>query len=154
MIFLEIDDEFRDLIPGDLLIEAAEKTLQKTQGKEIPSLAIKVTGDPEIQKLNATYRDVDKATDVLAFVADYFDPDLESRYLGDVVISYPRAADQAEKRGHPVNSELQLLVIHGILHLSGFDHGSPQGKEAMWKVQNQILQALDLDMSIEEEDQI
>jgi probable rRNA maturation factor len=151
MIFVEIDDQYRDLVPRELLQEAAQITLQLSYQVEIPSLSIKITGEKEIQALNASYRGIDKATDVLAFEGDYFDPDLESQYLGDVVISYPQAANQALKRGHRIPSELQLLVIHGVLHLLGYDHDTPEDKEEMWTYQNQILNALGLDLVIEDE---
>lgn len=152
MIFVEVDGKYQDLVPGELLQEAAKKALQLGGQDDLPSLSIKVTCDEEIRELNAAYRGIDKATDVLSFEADYFDPDLETRYLGDVVISYPRAAGQAEKRRHPVESELQLLVIHGVLHLLGYDHGTSQDKTSMWMVQEQALHALGLDIQVEEED--
>ena len=152
MIFIEVDGNFRDLIPDELLREAALKALQLEHLEELPSLSVKITDDQEIQELNSTYRGLDKTTDVLSFEADYYDPDLESRYLGDVVISHPRAAAQAEKRGHLVESELQLLVIHGVLHLLGYDHGSPQDKKSMWMKQEQALVELGLDIKVEDED--
>ena len=152
MIYLEIDDKYEDPVPVELLREAAQKALQFGHFEEPPSLSIKITGDREIQDLNSAYRGIDQITDVLAFEADYYDPDLESRYLGDVVICYPRAAEQAQKRGHSVESELQLLVVHGVLHLLGFDHGSAEEKEAMWLIQGQALNALGLDITIEDEE--
>jgi len=152
VIFIEMEDKFRDLIPGELLREAAQKALQIDLLEEIPSVSIKITDDEVIRHLNSTYRGVDRATDVLSFEADYYDPDLESRYLGDVVISYPQAAEQANKRGHPVVSELQLLVIHGVLHLLGYDHGSAEERSAMWMIQEQALDALGLDIKVEDEE--
>lgn len=152
VIYFEIDDKFEELVPVDLLREAVQITIQFEPFEEPPSLSIKITGDREIRDLNSVYRGMDQTTDVLAFEADYYDPDLESRYLGDVVISYPRAADQAQKRGHPVESELQLLVIHGVLHLLGYDHGSAEEKESMWQIQDQALIALGLDIGIEDEE--
>lgn len=152
MILIEVEEKYRDLISGELLREAAQKALQIDPLEELPSLSIKITGDQEIRRLNAAYRGFDEVTDVLSFEADYYDPDLESRYLGDVVISYPQAAGQAEKRGHPVLSELQLLVIHGILHLLGYDHGSVEERSTMWTIQEQALKALGLDIKVEDED--
>lgn len=152
MIFVEVDSKYQDLIPGELLWEAAQQTLLLDRQDDLPSLSIKITGDQEIRELNAAYRGIDQATDVLSFEADYYDPDLESHYLGDVVISYARAAGQAEKRGHPVESELQLLVIHGVLHLLGYDHGTARDKKSMWMIQEQTLQVLGLDIKVEEEE--
>jgi probable rRNA maturation factor len=62
------------------------------------------------------------------------------------VISYPQAALQAKKRGHQPIEEIQLLVIHGVLHLMGYDHGENESKRKMWSVQNQILDELGLDV--------
>jgi len=59
-----------------------------------------------------------------------------------VALSLPRAAAQAETGGHSLQSELQLLVVHGVLHLSGYDHGNHEQKEAMWQAQAAILSQL------------
>jgi probable rRNA maturation factor len=90
---------------------------------------------------------VDSPTDVLSFSADFEDPDLENRYLGDVVISLPRAIHQAQARGHNTEQELQLLVVHGVLHLLGYDHLTGDDKNQMWSLQDQILN--DLGVSIQ-----
>ena len=75
--------------------------------------------DPEIHTLNLQYRKKDKPTDVLSFpLADELQPQL----LGDVVISVETAARQAQRRSHSLREELQTLLIHGILHLLGYDH--------------------------------
>ena len=152
MIFTEIDEKYRDLFPGEILEQAARLVLQLDFQEEIPSLTIKITGDHEILELNTTYRGIQKATDVLSFEADYIDPDLGSRYLGDVVISYPQAAEQAERGGHPVEAELQLLTVHGLLHLMGYDHGAKKEKELMWSKQKQALDQLGLEINLENED--
>ena len=152
MIFLELDEKFRDLVPNEILQEAAIKTLLCDYPEDQPALTVKITDDQKILELNTIYRGIEKVTDVLSFEADYFDPDLDSRYLGDVVISYPQAVNQAEKRGHSVESELQLLAIHGVLHLMGYDHGSPEDKEQMWLLQNQILDQLGLEITVEDEE--
>ena len=75
--------------------------------------------DREIHALNRQYRGKDKPTDVLSFpLADTLQPAL----LGDVIISLETAARQAQRRGHSLREELQTLLIHGILHLLGYDH--------------------------------
>lgn len=75
--------------------------------------------DSEIQTLNRQYRNKNKPTDVLSFpLTDELQPSL----LGDVVISVETAARQAQRRGHSLREELQTLLIHGILHLLGYDH--------------------------------
>lgn len=75
--------------------------------------------DPTIHILNRQYRGKDKPTDVLSFpLADELHPEL----LGDVVISVDTAARQAQRRGHSLREEIQTLLIHGVLHLLGYDH--------------------------------
>ena len=75
--------------------------------------------DSEIHTLNHQYRQKNKPTDVLSFpLADELQPHL----LGDVIISVETAARQAQRRGHPLREEMQTLLIHGILHLLGYDH--------------------------------
>jgi probable rRNA maturation factor len=106
-----------------------------------------VTDDETVRTLNRTYLDVDAPTDVLSFGGESPDfvaaPDAE-RYLGDVIISYPRAQAQAAAAGHPLEAELALLVVHGVLHLLGYDHIRPEDKAVMWKRQADILAQLGL----------
>lgn len=151
MITIDVLNAFRQSIADRVLLEAAEWALRSGLEGESPSLTIRITDENEIRNLNRQYRGVDKTTDVLSFPADFVDPDLESRYLGDVVICFPEAAVQAEKRGHDVEAELQLLVVHGILHLLGYDHGSQEEKDAMWALQDRVLKSLGLDIVIGEE---
>jgi probable rRNA maturation factor len=92
--------------------------------------------------LNRQYLGRDAVTDVLSFPADEADPESGCRYLGDILLSMPRAAAQAQAGGHPVEQEAQLLVVHGTLHLLGYDHGRKEEKERMWAVQAEILEQL------------
>lgn len=109
-------------------------------------LAIVVDGDEHIRELNYSFLGEDRPTDVLAFPAGHTDPDTRRPYLGDIVISYPQAKTQAESAGHPISSELCLLVIHGVLHLLGHDHDNPESRAVMWSAQDQILARLDLNI--------
>jgi probable rRNA maturation factor len=84
------------------------------------------------------------ATDVLAFPSEESDPDSGARYLGDVLISIPRAAEQAAVAGHSLEAEAQLLVVHGVLHLLGHDHTVAADKARMWAAQAEILGELGL----------
>src|ERR687892_74662 len=68
----------------------------------------------------------------------------EARYIGDILISIPRAQAQANAAGHPLESEVQLLVVHGVLHLLGHDHAEAEEKARMWKAQAEILERLGL----------
>jgi len=107
-------------------------------------LTVVITDDAQVKELNRTYRGVDAATDVLAFAgadeAGAFVPSPETaEYIGDVVISYPRAAEQAVAYGHPTEEELSILVVHGVLHLLGYDHEEEEDREEMWRVQSAVL---------------
>lgn len=82
--------------------------------------------DPFIHDLNHRYRGKDKPTDVLSFTQDP-----ESGLLGDVVLSVPTAARQAEARRHPLAEELEWLFLHGCLHLLGYDDETDEGAEEM-----------------------
>ncbi len=78
------------------------------------------------------------------FPASEADPETGSPYLGDILISIPRATEQARAAGHPVEAEVQLLVVHGTLHLMGHDHAETEEKERMWKAQAGVLARLGL----------
>jgi len=91
-------------------------------------MALLLTDDREIRDLNATYRGFDKPTDVLAFPVDGPFP---GGQVGDVVISVEQAARQARSRGVSLNAELELLVVHGTLHLLGYDHDAPEAARRM-----------------------
>ena len=114
---------------------------------------VMVTGDAAVQELNRRHRGIDAPTDVLAFAAaddpaePFVDASEESRYLGDIAISLERAAAQAADAGHPVGAELQLLVVHGVLHLLGFDDQSAGHRARMWAAQSEALDALGLDIN-------
>jgi probable rRNA maturation factor len=66
----------------------------------------------------------------------------EPSYLGDVIISFPRARAQAAEEGHPVEEELRLLIVHGVLHLLGYDHATVEEQKQMWERQNAIIAVL------------
>ncbi len=107
-------------------------------------LTIVLTDDAHLHKLNREYLGVDAPTDVLSFPASETDPETGVPYLGDILISIPRAAQQAQAAGHPVETEVQLLVVHGTLHLLGHDHAEAEEKARMWKAQAEVLSRLGL----------
>jgi len=90
-------------------------------------IAVLVTNDQTIQTYNKTYRDKDRPTDVLSFPASGPQGG-ERRHLGDIVISMDRVLVQAEEIGHEPEIELRFLILHGVLHLLGFDHETDQGE--------------------------
>ncbi len=149
VITILVQEQFQSMISDQVLLSCGETTLLLDGVNDSPSLSLMITDDEEMIDMNHRYRGINKTTDVLAFGADFTDPDLESRYLGDVVISFPQAEKQALKRGHTVEEELQLLVVHGVLHLLGYDHDTRTGKEAMWAIQFRVLAELGLSIEVE-----
>jgi probable rRNA maturation factor len=131
-------------IPEDLLERTAQAVLRQVAEHQDSDLSIVLTDEARLQELNREYLGIDAPTDVLSFPASETDPQTGTRYLGDILISVPRARSQAEAAGHPLESEIQLLVVHGLLHLLGYDHAEPDEKAHMWKVQAQILESLGL----------
>lgn len=91
-------------------------------GRSDSSATIAFVSDKSIQKLNQQFRGVDKATDVLSFPAD------EPNTLGDVAISVETAASQAKANGLSFENEIAQLILHGLLHLSGYDHETDNGE--------------------------
>ena len=90
-------------------------------------LAIRISGDGELRRLNRRFLAEDHATDVLSFPAgDPSDP-----HLGDIVVSWPAVRRQAAEFGHDEDSELGLLVVHGLLHVLGWDHATPGEEREM-----------------------
>jgi len=142
-ITIQIAHRFRaEVDEGDLRRLAAE-VLRQEEVAEQTELSLIVTDDETVRELNRRFRDVDAPTDVLAFgagVEEHFVSAPESPpYLGDVVISYQRALAQAEELGHAVAEELKLLVIHGILHLLGYDHQEEADAQKMREREEGIL---------------
>jgi probable rRNA maturation factor len=108
------------------LEKIAEKTL-KTLKIKIPEISIVLVGDDKIKELNKKYRKKNQVTDVLAF--DY----------GEIFICLPQAKRQAKQFGHSLKKELAILLIHGILHLAGYDDETKKDYNKMAKAQNDIL---------------
>ena len=100
-----------------------------------------------MRELNRHYRNEDMTTDVLSFPAGEPLPgDVEAGgYLGDIAIAVPTAERQAAAKGHTAPAELQLLAVHGVLHLLGYDHLDAAEKAAMWREQAAVLRRLGLE---------
>jgi probable rRNA maturation factor len=140
-VTVQIDEEFSGEVAPKLLREAA-RTALKQQAASAGSLTVVLSNDETLQGLNKQYLGHDYATDVLSFPSESDDPDEAGRYFGDIAISFPRALSQAQAGGHAVEAELQLLTVHGVLHLLGHDHDSPEDKDRMWAAQAEILTTL------------
>ncbi|RME75868.1 MAG: rRNA maturation RNase YbeY [Chloroflexi bacterium] len=144
---IEIDDPFAAELPPDLIERAALLTLQRYQVSPASTVTISITDSETVRELNARFRGINAATDVLSF-ENTPDPDFpagDTAHLGDVVIAYPVAQAQATAAGHRPQDEVALLTVHGVLHLLGLDHDTPTAKAEMWAVQQEILSALGLE---------
>ena len=147
---IHVETEFD--IPTDVLERAARAALTHQKSSLDVDLSIVLTDDARLQQLNRDYLGIDAPTDVLSFPASESDPETGARYIGDILISIPRAREQAEAAGHALESEVQLLVAHGVLHLLGHDHAEPKQKKKMWKAQAEVLESLGLgDIQVREE---
>jgi probable rRNA maturation factor len=138
---------------------AALAALAQTQPRGACAWTLRLTDDDELHQLNRQYRGMDKPTDVLSFGgAGYRDgkprvaytPALDegAEYLGDIIISLDRCSTQASAGGHDVDTELALLVVHGTLHLLGYDHDTPSRKARMWAAQSRALAVLGIELTV------
>ncbi|MQC27010.1 MAG: rRNA maturation RNase YbeY [Chloroflexi bacterium] len=142
MIHVQMPDDYE--MPGlsKTLERAAQAALahQKTEGE----LSVQLGDDQLLHQLNNQHLGEDHPTDVLSFPSGEADPETGQTYLGDIAISVERARSQAEAAGHRMDEELQLLVVHGVLHLLGHDHANIDEKGAMWAAQAAILESLEV----------
>ena len=143
-----VEEEFREVVDEGWVRRIAQ-TVLKAEGVAPPyEVSLVFTDSEAVKQLNRDYRGVDEPTDVLAFymlpqkqVDNSFalPPDGVTR-LGEVIISYPRAVEQAREQGHSPKRELALLVIHGILHLLGYDHEEPEEEAEMRTREKELLE--------------
>ncbi|HEX2923617.1 MAG TPA: rRNA maturation RNase YbeY [Chloroflexota bacterium] len=119
------------------------------------AVGLTITDDEGIRELNRDHRGLDSATDVLSFPLQQYDapekpsiqfpqPPGEPLPLGDIVVSYPRAEEQAHSYGHSLDRELAFLVVHGIMHLMGYDHEVATDAEKMRAEEEAVLGRLGL----------
>ena len=105
--------------------------------KVVKEVSIALVDNEYIKELNAEYRELDEPTDVLSFP-------LGEDILGDIIVSLERAESQAEEYNHSLDREVGFLVVHGMLHLLGYDHKEEAAKEEMRKREEEVLNRLDL----------
>jgi probable rRNA maturation factor len=147
-IAIFVEEEFRGLMDGGWVKKIVRQVLKAERVAPPYEVSLVFTDSETVQRLNRDYRGVDETTDVLAFYmlpqkgADSsfaLPPDGVTR-LGEVIISYPQAAAQAREQGHSPERELALLVIHGILHLLGYDHEEPEEESKMRARERELLE--------------
>ena len=156
-ITIDIDEKFAAEVAEETLTAAFSAVLGYA-GIGKAGAAIVVTDNDYVQRLNKEFRGVDAPTDVLSFAAQEGEAldaefaaeaaaEIES-YLGDLILAYPYAAAQAARYGYPMQSELQLLVVHGCLHLLGYDHDTDENQAEMWAAQHAILAGLGVSVDL------
>lgn len=139
------------------IINAAVNAAMETEQIEYPVLvSILLAENDEIRRINSQYRNKDSVTDVLSFPMLEMEDgvfitepceaamDQGRLFLGDIVISVPRAIEQAETYGHSAERELAFLAVHGLLHLLGYDHNIPEKEQKMIKRQEEVLSSIGL----------
>ena len=138
-----------DVVVPNGIDKVLETTVSITLAQhDTPAAAITLllTDDTRMRQLNQDFRGMNKPTDVLSFPAGDASPAFRDMlpYLGDIAISLPVARNQARASGHTLIAELQLLAVHGVLHLLGYDHVLPVDKVRMWSAQEEMLHLLGL----------
>ncbi len=123
-------------------IARAAKAALDSEGRD-GDLTILIDTPERIQTLNREFRNVDSVTDVLTFPAWEGEISLSADgYLGDIMICYERAKEQAETYGHSLVRELSFLAVHGCLHLLGYDHMTESDEQLMRVKQTKILDGI------------
>ncbi len=133
----------------EVQIESAFQILLTLEDiREQVEVGVTFVDDVAIQSLNREYRGKDVPTDVLSFPQDdddgFFVPEGVPRILGDIVISLPRAAEQAEDYGHSMEREVVYLAVHGLLHLLGYDHEDSQEQSIMRQREEEVMARIGL----------
>ncbi|MBE3578174.1 MAG: rRNA maturation RNase YbeY [Limnochordales bacterium] len=142
--------------PDRALIETAKAVIRATftrKGITCGRVDLFFVDDEEMRELNREYRGIDSTTDVLSFPMDaagVVAGEMPARdlplppELGEIIISLPRAREQAETYGHSLAREIGFLAVHSCLHLCGFDHKTPEEEEIMRSQEEEVLGALGL----------
>lgn len=154
---MKIEWESKLPVPADAPLSLVADCCQAAEGVTLPcAVHVLLTEDEEIHQINREQRGVDRATDVLSFPAVNYrpgstargsekklrrewDPDLGACMLGDIIISYPHAVEQAREYGHSVRRELCYLLAHALFHLMGYDHMEEDEKKEMRKMEEKAL---------------
>lgn len=153
-MIIDMEDETEQLAQDQLsmvenLLQHAAQTENVPQDAE---LSVTFTDNQRIQEVNREYRNKDQVTDVISFAMEELGEGEVSivggedmpRILGDIIISVPRAKEQAEEYGHSFTRELGFLAVHGLLHLLGYDHMTEDDEKKMFGKQKDILDAYGL----------
>jgi len=137
---VDVIDRQRRRRVGRAALAAFVRRLARAMPAEADEVAVVLVGDAAMRRLNRRFRGIDRTTDVLAFPVGADPAPTGTRPLGDIVVSVPRAVDQARAAGHSSAREIRVLALHGYLHLLGYDHESDDG--TMMRTQRRLERRL------------
>ena len=150
-LYVKIEEPFESYVDEGWLRRVVAETLALEGVNSPAELSLVITDDETIRQLNRRYRGIDEATDVLSFALlkesdpPFINPPDGLLHLGEVILSYPQAAIQAEEYHHSLERELALLVIHGVLHLLGHEDEDTEGEARMRTEEKKVLGELSRD---------
>ncbi|MEN3245923.1 rRNA maturation RNase YbeY [Fructilactobacillus sanfranciscensis] len=151
---LEIYDETNGQVSEDqkkLIKDVLDFAAKKIGLKANTEMSVTMVKNDRIQEINRDYRKVDRATDVISFaIEDENDDEFPvmmsdemkaeiPENIGDIFVSIDKVNEQADFLGHSVDRELGFLIVHGFLHLNGYDHMKPEDEKVMFDLQRKIL---------------
>jgi len=143
-----IDEGLEGCLEEGWLQSVAEQVLLAQEAGAESEMGLVIATEERVRQLNKSYRGQDEPTDVLAFSATeeigadfppFVQPPDGVLHLGEVIISYPQAVTQAEEHQHSVKREIAILIIHGVLHLLGYEHDKPELERQMKAREAEIL---------------
>lgn len=142
-VTVTVESAFVDRVEEHSLEDQANKVLAAEQVSPESELSVFVTDDETVQELNRRFRNIDEPTDVLSFGLEdgpaFVTPPGSAHQVGEVVISFPTALQQAREVGHDVELELLHLLTHGVLHILGYDHEEPEHAHKMHAKEELLL---------------
>ena len=149
-----IDEGYEGYLEVSWLQSVAEQALVAQDADSRLELGLVITGQERVQQLNRSYLGRDEPTDVLAFsmlpepsaggdLTPFVQPPDAVLHLGEVIISYPQAVIQAEEHQHSIKKEIAILIIHGVLHLLGYEHDKPELERVMSAREVEILSCIE-----------
>jgi len=142
-----IDEGLEECLEVSWLQSVAEQVLTAQGVSSEVELGLVITSQERVQELNRSYLGKDEPTDVLAFSMlpaggespPFVPPPDGLLHLGEVIIAYPQAVIQAKEHGHSIKKEIAILIIHGVLHLLGYEDEKPELKHQMAAREREIL---------------
>ena len=147
-VSVQFEPGFEAVLERDWLERLACASFEREGGDQELALGLVIAGDDQVRALNRDFRRRDEVTDVLSFPLapdpEFILPPGEAGALGEVVLSYPRAEAQAAEHGCSVEEEVARLVVHGVLHLNGYDHETPEEEARMRAREDEVLARLEM----------